>query len=103
MCGGGGGKIPNSALWMYNKLLHCRSVALIKQNKREHFKAIKSKDIQYLNSLTNESQYPTARCAMCDNIYMYHRSSSGVVELMNGANSDMRACTAVDVPNATIL
>jgi hypothetical protein len=34
---------------------------------------------------------------------MYHHSSSGVVESMNGANNDMRACTAVDVPNATIL
>ena len=64
MCRGGGGKIPNSALWMYNKLLHCRSVALIEHNKREHFKAMKSKDIQYLNSLTNELY------AMGNNIYI---------------------------------
>ena len=34
---------------------------------------------------------------------MYHRLSSGVVESMNGANNTMRACTAVDVPNAAIL
>ena len=34
---------------------------------------------------------------------MYHRLSSGVVESMNGANNAMRACTAVDVPNAAIL
>ena len=61
MCGGGGGKVPNSALWMYNKLIRCRSVALIEHNKREHFKSMKTKDIQYLNNLTNESQYPAAR------------------------------------------
>ena len=70
MCGGGGGKVPNSALWMYNKLMHCCSVALIDHNKSKHFKAMKSKDIQYLNSLTNEAQYPAARCAMGENIYI---------------------------------
>jgi hypothetical protein len=103
MCGGGGGKVPNSALWMYNKLMLCRSVALIKHNKYEHFKAMKSKDIQYLNSLTNESQYLAARCTMGENIYMYHHSSSGAVELMNRTSSKMRAQTAIDLPNATIL
>ena len=88
---------------MYNKLMRCRSVALIDHNKREHFKAMKSKNIQYLNSLTNESQYPAARCAMGENIYMYHPSSSGAVESMNRANNEMRARTADDLPNATIL
>jgi hypothetical protein len=91
MCGGGGGKVPYSALWMYNKLTRCRSVALINHNKRKHFKAMKSKDIQYLNSLTNESQYPAARCAMDEIIYMYQRLSSGAVEPMIRANSKMRA------------
>ena len=60
MCGGGGGKVPNSALWMYNKLMCCRSVALIEHNKRMHFKSMKSKDIQYLKNLTDELQYPAA-------------------------------------------
>ncbi len=55
-----------------NKLMRCRSVALIDHNKRKHFKAMKSKNTQYLNSLTNESQYLAARCAMGENIYMYH-------------------------------
>ncbi len=91
MCGGGGGKVPNSALWMYNKLMHCRSVALIDHNKSEHFKLIKNKDTQYLNSLIDESQYPSARCTMGENVYMYHHSSSGAVESMNRANNHMRA------------
>ncbi len=103
MCGVGGGKDSNSALWMYNKLMRCRSVALIDHNKSKHFKAMKSKDIQYLNSLTNELQYPAARCAMGENVYMYHSSSSGAVESMNRANNKMRAWTAIDLPNATIL
>ena len=51
MCGGGGGKVPNYALWLYNKLMRCRSVALNEHNKREHFRNMKNKDIQYLNSL----------------------------------------------------
>ena len=51
MCGGGGGKVPNSALWMYNKLMRCRSVAPIDHNKSKHFKNMKNKDIQYLNYL----------------------------------------------------
>jgi hypothetical protein len=103
MCEGGGGKVPNSALWMYNKLISCRSVALIEHNKRKHFKSMKTKNIQYLNNLTNESQYPAARCAMGENIYMYHCLLSGAVESINRVNSKMRARTAVDLPNATIL
>ncbi len=48
-----------SALDVKN-LICCRSVALIEHNKHEHFKSMKSKDIQYLNNLTDESQYPAA-------------------------------------------
>ncbi len=87
----------------YNKLMRCRSVALIEHNKREQFKSMKSKDIQFLNNLTAEPQYPAAQCAMGENIYMYHRLLSGAVEMMNRVNSEMRARTAFDLPNATIL
>ena len=87
MCRGGGGYVPNSALWMYNKLMRCRSVALINHNKSKHFN-------HNLNSLTNESQNPAARCAMGENVYMYHHSLSGAVESMNRANNEMRAHTA---------
>ncbi len=83
--------------------MRCRSVALIEHNECKHFKSMKSKDIQYLNNPIDESQYPAAQCAMGENIYMYHCSSSGAVESMNSASSKMRAQTAVDLPNATIL
>jgi hypothetical protein len=103
MCGGGGGKQPNSALWMYNKLMKCRNVHQLQYNKEKHFVNMTNKDINYLNGLDDHEQYPAARCAMRNDVYMYNRSSSGVVESMNGANKDMRARTAVDLLNATIL
>jgi len=103
MCGGGGGKVPNSALGMYNKLMKCRSIATIEHFKQEHFKNMKNKDITYLNSLPDESQYPAARCTMSLLIYRYMRSSSGTVESMNKANKEMRVRTAVDLLNACIV
>jgi hypothetical protein len=90
----GGGKLPNSALYVYNKLMKCRSVSLIDHFKEEHFKKMKMKDIQYLNSLDDESQYLAARCAMGPYVYLYFRSSSGTAESMNKANKEMRARTA---------
>ncbi len=86
MCGGGGRKVPKSALWMSSKLMKCRSIATIEHFKQEHFKNMKNKDIAYLNSLPDESQYSAARCAMSLLIYMNMRSSSGTVESMNKAN-----------------
>jgi hypothetical protein len=62
-----------------------------------------NKDINYLNSLDDESQYPAARCAMGLLVYMCFRSSSGTAESMNKANKEMRAQTAVDLLNACIL
>ena len=103
MCGGGGGKLPNSALWMYNKLMKCKNVEQLQYNKDKHFPNMSNKDINYLNSLDDESQYPAARCAMGLCVYLYFRSSSGVAESMNNANKEIRARTAVDLLNACIL
>jgi hypothetical protein len=68
-----------------------------------HFVNMTNKDINYLNGLDDHAQYPAARCAMRNDVYMYNHSASGVVGLMNDANKDMRARTAVDLLNATIL
>ena len=62
-----------------------------------------TKDAQYLNNLEDAEQYPAARCAQGHEIYMYHQSTSAVVESMNAANREMRAKTAVDPLNACIL
>ena len=53
--------------------------------------------------LCDESQYPAARCAMGESVYMHHCLSSGAVELMNKANKDMRAWMTVDLLNACML
>ena len=103
MCGGGGGKLPNSVLWMYNNLMRCRSVALIEHNKSEHFKNMKNKDIQYPNSLHDDSQFPAARCAMGENVYMYHCPSPGTVEPMNRFNKEMRVQMTIDLLNVIML
>ena len=89
-CGGGSGKTPYSALWMYNKLLNCRSYEHIEALKEEHMPKMHNSDLNYLNRLTADtSQYPAARCAMGDGIYMYHRTSSAAVESMNAANKEI--------------
>ena len=103
MCGGGGGKTVNSALWMYNKLMKCKTVEQIQYQKDKHFGDMTNRDLYYLNSIEDESQYPAARCAMDPAVYMYARSSSGTAESMNKANSEMRARTAVDLLNACML
>lgn len=103
MCGGGSGKVPNSALWMYNKLMKCKNVEQLQYNKDKHFINMSNKDLYYLNSINDESQYPAARCAMGPSIFMYSRSSSGTAESMNKANKEMRARTAVDLLNACML
>jgi hypothetical protein len=79
-------------------------VAVIRLLTREkHFVNMTKKDINYLNSLNDESQYPAARCAMDPYVYLYFCSSSGTAESMNKANKKMRAQTAVDLLNAGIL
>jgi hypothetical protein len=88
---------------MYNKLVNCRSTDQITFVKEEHMPKMHNSDINYLNKLTDTSKYPAARCAMGDGIYMYYRTSSAAVELMNAANKEIRQRTAVDLVNATIL
>ena len=61
------------------------------------------KGAQYLNSLEDAEQYPVVRCAQGPGIYMYHKSTSSVVESMNAANCKMHSKTAVDLLNACIL
>ncbi len=103
MCGGVGGKLPNSALWMYNKLMKCRNVQQLQYSKEIHFVNMTNKDINYLNGLDDHAQYLSAGCAMRNDVYMYNCSASGVVESMNSANQDMRARTAINLLNAAIL
>jgi hypothetical protein len=101
--GGGGGKIKYSALWMYNKLMGCRTVKQIQATKDSCFPHMDRKDIAYLNKLSDTSQYPAARCNMRYDVYMYHRQASAGAESMNAANFSIRQRTSVDLNNAMML
>jgi len=102
-CGGGGEKIKYLALWMYNKLMGCRTVEQIQDAKDTCFPQMERKDIVYLNKLADTSQYPAARCNMRDDVYMYHRQASAGAESMNAANFSIRQRTSVDLNNAMLL
>ena len=68
---------------MYNKLMKCRNVQQLEYNKEIHFVNMTNKDINYLNGLDDHAQYPAAGSAMRNDVYMYNRSASSVVESMN--------------------
>ena len=61
------------------------------------------KDAQYLNNLEDAEQYSAARCAQGSCLYVYHMSTSAVVESMNAVNRKMCSKTAVDPLNACLL
>ena len=103
MCGSKSGSCIYSALWEYNPLVGCQTVKAIERGKNNSMEMMHVKDAQYLNNLEDAEQYPAARCAQDPGIYIYNRSTSAAVELMNAANHKMRAKTAVDPLNACIL
>ncbi len=102
-CGGGKGNVPNTALWMFNLLGSCNSMAQLQQQKDKHYAKLHPTDYHYLTKLPDECQYPAARCAMGDNICMFGKSASSGVESMNSANQLARQKTAVDALNGAIL
>jgi hypothetical protein len=85
-CGGGKGKIPYSALWVYNMLISCHDLHTLERRKTKYYKHMHPTDKYYLQRLPDESQYPAARCAMDDGVCMYGKSASSGVESMNNAN-----------------
>jgi hypothetical protein len=56
-CGGSSGRVPYSALWVYNKLVECRSCEHFNKLCDRYFPQMNSKDHQYLNSVPDASQY----------------------------------------------
>jgi hypothetical protein len=102
-CGGGKGKIPYSALWVYNMLSSCHNLERLEQLKQKYYPHMHPTDAYYLQKLPDNVQYPAARCAMEDDICMYGKTASSGVESMNNANQVARQKTTVDVLNAVIL
>ena len=102
-CGGGKGKIPYSALWVYNMLISCHDLHTLGRRKTKYYEHMHPTDKYYLQRLPDEIQYPAARCAMDDGVCMYGKSASSGVESMNNANQLAQQKTAVDVLNAIML
>lgn len=90
-------------LWMFQKLLHAKTLAEIVQKKAECYPHMEEEDKLYLDRIPDNEQYPAARCAMADTVIMYGRSSSQCVESMNAANRAIRERTSVCVTNAVML
>jgi len=88
---------------MFNLLSKCNTVAEIEKAKATYYPQMLQSDINYLENVVDEEQYPAARCAVTSFVYMYQKSSSQMVEAMNNANKRMRVRASVDVVNSTIL
>ena len=88
---------------MFNLLSKCNTVAEIEKTKATYYPQMLQSDINYLENVDDEEQYPAARCAVTSFVYMYQKSSSQMVEAMNNANKRMRVRASVDVVNSTIL
>ena len=82
-CGGGQGKKPLTALWLYNRLSSCSNMQQINAEINKHLDMLHERDRHYLMKLDKEKQFAAARCAMSPDICMYGRSSSSGVESMN--------------------
>ena len=102
-CGGGNGKKPGTALWMYNKLSNCPNIDVLQAESDRFMNELHPTDRHYLTKIDDTRQYAAARCAMAPGICMYGKSASSGVESMNRANKIVRLKTAVDILNASIL
>jgi hypothetical protein len=102
-CGGGSGKKSLTCLWMYNLLSSCGTVAHIEMLKKKYLDEMYPSNHHYLLSVTDESQFCAARCAMTSDAQMHGKLASSGVESMNQANMNVRQKTAVDALNAMLV
>ncbi len=68
-----------------------------------YFPKMHRKDIQYLKSANDASQYTVKRCKEADNIFMFHRTTSQGSKVLNAANKEVCSRVAVCPVSATIL
>ncbi len=98
--GGGKGHVPLTCLRMYNILLKCNSPGSIQFLRLKYEHQMTQAHVKYLISITDEQQFPTARCAMAEMVCMYGKTASSGVKAMNRANDSIRRQTAIDTLNA---
>ncbi len=95
--------MPYSALWTFNKLSKCRSVAQWERERDRYLPKMHLKVLRYLNSIADALQYAVKRCEEVDNIYMFHWTTLQGSEVMNVVNRYIHSRIAVCPVNATIL
>ena len=74
-------------LWMYNILMNCNLVMMIRFLKNKYLGLMKPAHAAYLESLQDDQQFPAALCNKSHDdipdIYMYRKTASSGVESMN--------------------
>ena len=104
---GGEENSPLSCLWMYNILMNCSSVSMIRFLKNTYEGQMKPACLVYLNSFQDDQQSLAACCNKAhDNfadIFMYSNTASSGVESMNRANENVRGRIAIAILNAAII
>jgi hypothetical protein len=73
-CGGGYGQRLLSALWMFNLLTGCKSVASLSATRKKYKDKMFPTDRHYLCIIAEEMQFPAARCAQGNSVCMYGKS-----------------------------
>jgi hypothetical protein len=102
-CGGGKGHKVLTAIWVYNLLSGCKSVASLSSTRKKYKDKMHRTDHHYLFSIADEMQFPAARCAQGNSVCMYGKSASSGVESMNRANEDIHQRTAVGILHTVLI
>jgi hypothetical protein len=92
-CSGGNGQRPLFALWMFNLLTGCKSVASLSAKRKKYKDKMFPTDRHYLLNIAEEMQFPAIRCAQGKSVCMYGKSASSGAEEMNRANEDIHQKT----------
>ncbi len=96
--------MPLTYLWMYNLMVKCKlpgSIQFLRLTTYEHH--MSPAHVNYLNFISDEHQFLTARCAMTETVCMYRKTALSGVEAMNCANNSIQRTTAVDILNAALV
>ena len=97
-----GGKAKHSPHWIMRNCIGCNNMASLEYKKNRYYSTLPDDHVEYFNTVADEAQFPAARCAMADNIFLYDHEASSGVESMNNANKLARHVAAVDPTNSVL-
>ena len=96
-----GGQSKFSPHWVMRKLIGCNNMASLEHQMDTLCADLEPDVLKYFKKLPNSVQFPAARCAMSESIFLYDHEASSGVESMNNANKKVRHMAAVDPVNST--